>query len=491
MKNRIRFNQVNLLENNGIYIKKSNDGKTAIIFPGHGSQYVNMLSDLRGRNKIVDETLAEAENYYKGITGDSFLEHLMTSDINTVSEIMQPAIIIANEVFFRIAIQEFKVKPHILLGHSLGEISALLASGVISFKDAIKISYSRAKSLEYLDTSSQGLMLSLKLNNNKDEVLINTYLENHNNLELAIVNSKFQKVVSGAKESILRLEKYCQKVDIVAKILPVPYPFHSKLLRPIKHQYEKVIKDIEFNLPKIPVYSTILTRLYEDREVELTLTGEILLKSDNQLVMKVTLSSDFVNSKGVVLQKNIIHSSGIIEMNNLLTTESVERYRDMLGKYNSIQIKKHLNMDKYYLKGADNIFFGPNFRNISNVRVDNSKKISIGDINVTDESKVFNFINNIDSKINPILIDNVGRLMLLNEFYQNGNTVVPTFISKTISLESFNIGEKVKAYVEKVAENGDEVIYDAFVFNESKLLLIIEQMHLTKVGQTSDYEIEI
>ena len=1418
MKNRIRFNQVNLLENNGIYIKKSNDGKTAIIFPGHGSQYVNMLSDLRGRNKIVDETLAEAENYYKGITGDSFLEHLMTSDINTVSEIMQPAIIIANEVFFRIAIQEFKVKPHILLGHSLGEISALLASGVISFKDAIKISYSRAKSLEYLDTSSQGLMLSLKLNNNKDEVLINTYLENHNNLELAIVNSKFQKVVSGAKESILRLEKYCQKVDIVAKILPVPYPFHSKLLRPIKHQYEKVIKDIEFNLPKIPVYSTILTRLYEDRdianlveilgeqlitpfnfreiievlyntynvklylecganqimtnlineilsdkehcsinmnskkendivaleksklrldmiktevntkkvtkvinkltgypielidkiiqsgnsiedyglefalpkqmqekivqefnestgtgstystfnslileqkshdgepnndlvevntdtttdeplskveiskvvksfitdktgypeelledeadleadlgidsvkqseimakvrtefklsdivdseesvphtisdivsyiksnqsntvpllnssipistdksivniqpdefyemsrysastidmaindeasyplenrnilligdskdgelsklmlerlsesnnkvalisplefdfsnsediknvfqervnqlgyvdciinlqgltnivsinsdmtteewestvlslynglfysskisyeflknhtnsayfgvtnigkyfgvennqnevinplgalvtgfvkalekelrpfktkvvdiddsdhltneeisnillrefssignlieigiknktrkgivtktmenvafeekysfssndvvlatgggrgitfecakqlalktgakliltgrtdipsmdedyiqmtgvefdsyksrfmiqqkklnpkysaldillkyeklrnsrilaknieslknlninfeyikcdfasekdvirlkkyldenniqisgiingaglpsfgkvnaknenaalnvvkvkanatfllykyfiqyglvkfiihmgsisgrfgmdgqvdysaaadflvkmsdninslsqtksvvigwpawdevgmatnddvqkvqkyerglsyisvsegtqrfleeiflykgtnevllfhnlgtknmplgqldytndivgfseviskdgrvcnreeypmidsvkyidenkiiakrklsidydehlkehivkgtsvlagvyhveaaaeladlylnnfgmkeykvaeisefefekfikvyedrEVELTLTGEILLKSDNQLVMKVTLSSDFVNSKGVVLQKNIIHSSGIIEMNNLLTTESVERYRDMLGKYNSIQIKKHLNMDKYYLKGSDNIFFGPNFRNISNVRVDNSKKISIGDINVTDESKVFNFINNIDSKINPILIDNVGRLMLLNEFYQNGNTVVPTFISKTISLESFNIGEKVKAYVEKVAENGDEVIYDAFVFNESKLLLIIEQMHLTKVGQTSDYEIE-
>lgn len=186
MKNRIRFNQVNLLENNGIYIKKSNDGKTAIIFPGHGSQYVNMLSDLRGRNKIVDETLAEAENYYKGITGDSFLEHLMTSDINTVSEIMQPAIIIANEVFFRIAIQEFKVKPHILLGHSLGEISALLASGVISFKDAIKISYSRAKSLEYLDTSSQGLMLSLKLNNNKDEVLINTYLENHNNLELAL-----------------------------------------------------------------------------------------------------------------------------------------------------------------------------------------------------------------------------------------------------------------------------------------------------------------
>lgn len=79
----------------------------------------------------------------------------------------------------------------------------------------------------------------------------------------------------------------------------------------------------------------------------------------------------------------------------------------------------------------------------------------------------------------------------INEFYQNGNTVVPTFISKTISLESFNIGEKVKAYVEKVAENGDEVIYDAFVFNESKLLLIIEQMHLTKVGQTSDYEIEI
>lgn len=52
------------------------------------------------------------------------------------------------------------------------------------------------------------------------------------------------------------------------------------------------------------------------------------------------------------------------------------------------------------------------------MRVDNSKKISIGDINVTDESKVFNFINNIDSKINPILIDNVGRLMLLNEFYQ-------------------------------------------------------------------------
>ena len=232
-------------------------------------------------------------------------------------------------------------------------------------------------------------------------------------------------------------------------------------------------------------------KVYEGREVELTLTGEILVKNDNRLVMKVTLTSDFINKKGVVLQKNIIHSSGIIEMNNLLTTESVEGYRDVLDKFNSINIEKHLNIDKYYLKGADNIFFGPNFRNISDVEVDSSKKISIGNINVTNESKVFNFINNIDSKINPILIDNIGRLMLLNEFYQNGNTVVPTFISKTISLDKFNVGEKVKAYVEKVGENGDEVIYDAFVFNESKLLLIIEKMHLTKVGQTSDYEIDI
>lgn len=260
MKNRVGFDQVNLLEKNEIYIKRSNTGKIAIIFPGHGSQYVNMLYDLRGRNEIVDETLVEAENYYKDITGESFLEHLITSDINTVSEVMQPAIIIANEVFFRIATQEFKVKPHMLLGHSLGEISALSASGVISFKDAIKISYSRAKSLEYLDDSSQGLMLSLRLNNNKDESLIDTYFENHNNLELAIVNSKFQKVVSGAKESILRLEKYCQKVGIVAKVLPIPYPFHSKLLQPIKHQYEEAIKDIEFSLPKIPIYSTILKR---------------------------------------------------------------------------------------------------------------------------------------------------------------------------------------------------------------------------------------
>ncbi|MBZ5965585.1 ACP S-malonyltransferase, partial [Leuconostoc gelidum subsp. gasicomitatum] len=262
MEKEIALERIQLLEDNGIYLKRNISGKKAVIFPGHGSQYVNMLSDLKGKHKIVDEVLKESEDYYKEIAGMPFWERLKTDEINTIPTLMQPAIIIANEVYFRILKKKYGVCPNVLLGHSLGEISALCAASVISFKDAIKIAYQRAKCLEFLDEKSKGRMISLKLSSNEEEKAINNYLFLHDNLELAIVNSQTQKIISGTKEDIKQLEKYCESIEIVSYILPVPYPFHSALLESIKGKYQQEIKKISFTIPSINIYSTILSRLY-------------------------------------------------------------------------------------------------------------------------------------------------------------------------------------------------------------------------------------
>lgn len=155
--------QIKLLEKNGIFLKKEFKGKTVVTFPGHGSQYVGMLTSLKNSDPLVAEIINEAEKYYEQLTGEQLYERLATKDINTLPTLMQSAIILANEVFYRILTERFNITPDYVVGHSLGEISALRAAGMITFKDALSIAFHRAKSLEVLKPKNQGYMLSIKL----------------------------------------------------------------------------------------------------------------------------------------------------------------------------------------------------------------------------------------------------------------------------------------------------------------------------------------
>lgn len=259
--------QIKFLEKNGIFLKKEFNGKTVVTFPGHGSQYVGMLTSLKDNDPLVDEIVNEAEKYYEQFTGEKLYERLATEDINTIPTLMQPAIILANEVFYRILTERFNITPDYVVGHSLGEISALRAAGVITFKDAIRIAFYRAESLEVLPPKNQGCMLSIKLTDDKENELT-AYLKNHPKLEVAIVNSELQLIISGRKKDIHSLQEFCRARQLSTLILPIPYPFHSTLLQDSVGVYANSIKNITFNAPEIPVYSSILSRLYSVNDVE-------------------------------------------------------------------------------------------------------------------------------------------------------------------------------------------------------------------------------
>ena len=257
--------QIKLLEKNGIFLKKEFKGKTVVMFPGHGSQYVGMLTSLKNSDPLVAEIINEAEKYYEQLTGEQLYERLATKDINTLPTLMQPAIILANEVFYRILTERFNITPDYVVGHSLGEISALRAAGMITFKDALSIAFHRAKSLEVLKSKNRGYMLSIKLAGTKEK--LTAYLNDHPQLEIAIVNSESQLIISGRKKDIHALQEFCRTQQLSTLILPVPYPFHSTLLQDSVSVYANSLKNITFNAPTIPVYSSILSRLYSVNDV--------------------------------------------------------------------------------------------------------------------------------------------------------------------------------------------------------------------------------
>ena len=268
--------------------------------------------------------------------------------------------------------------------------------------------------------------------------------------------------------------------------------FHIEAAAELADLYLNLNEQNGFRITKIRDFNFMrFIKVYPTRTVDLKITGNIIFQNEDKLIIKMIITSDFKNIDGVVLQNDIVNSSGIIEMEKNSIPITPANFETDLIEINNIDMEKSLDIYKYYDKGKENIFFGPEFQNINNVRTDSNKNITGANIIVTDESGVFTFLKNINSQINPILIDNFGRLMLLNEFHQNGSTVVPTHISETVKYGNFKIGEQLKVYVKKIGEENNEVIYDGYIYRDKELLLSIKKMHLTKVGQVSDYDIAL
>ncbi|WP_432662353.1 SDR family NAD(P)-dependent oxidoreductase [Wukongibacter baidiensis] len=257
----------------GIYLgnNKTSEGKTALLFPGHGAQYPNMLKELVDVYPIVRDTFKEADEEYKNLTGEKLSDCIfydneenksIIEEKMTKAEVMQPAIFTANMALYRL-LRSFGIDGDVYIGHSLGEIAALAAAEVFTFREGLKITYYRAWSLNQIEEKNRGTMISLKLRR-QDTALKKVLNEAKGYCNIALHNSPQQVIISGEERALNNINDYCSKNNIISTKLPVSHGFHSNLLDPAVSHFEEKLKAFKYRKPKKLVFSTISSKLYDN-----------------------------------------------------------------------------------------------------------------------------------------------------------------------------------------------------------------------------------
>ena len=229
------------------------------LFPGQGSQFKGMGKNLLGLYKISKDYYSKAEE----ILGFNILEISLEDPMNNLNQTQftQPAIFI-NSIIKDKILQDNHYTPNAVAGHSLGEYSALVSSGVLSFEDALKVIKTRAYEMQKSGKNNAGGMLAI-LGATKEQ--IDELCNAAEMLVPANYNSNEQIVLSGSKKSIEDTLKRCQKIGL-RKVVPLKTSgaFHSPLMKSARNSLSKVIKSVDFKDAKIPIYQN--THPYPEKE---------------------------------------------------------------------------------------------------------------------------------------------------------------------------------------------------------------------------------
>ncbi len=220
----------------------------AFIFPGQGSQKLNMMGDFYDEypeaREVMDEACDVLEIDLRSIIFGND-EHELTKTYNA-----QPALLTTSIMAFEVA-KSKGIDFDVVAGHSLGEYSALVAAGVISFEDAIRAVRLRGELMESAIPSGAGSMLAvLGLPPDKVEEVVNEI----DGVYVANYNSPLQIVVSGEITSLLRSVDMFKAAGAKRTVqLNVSGPFHSPLMAPAKEKLSDFLNSIEFKRPEVPV----------------------------------------------------------------------------------------------------------------------------------------------------------------------------------------------------------------------------------------------
>lgn len=231
--------------------------KTAFLFPGQGSQKVGMGKELFGNFPQAREIFEEADDIL-GFPLSRLCfegpEEKLKSTENT-----QPALLTVSTVVFRLLGRD----PLLAAGHSLGEYSALVAAGSLSFADALILVRNRGRYMQEAVPSGEGAMAAV-LGLSYQEVTGKLREMHHGVVEVANWNSPDQIVISGEKQAVEQALAVMQAPKSV--ILPVSAPFHCRLMRPAEERLAYDLRQVEFRDLRFPVITNVDARLIKEGE---------------------------------------------------------------------------------------------------------------------------------------------------------------------------------------------------------------------------------
>ena len=244
---------------------------TALLFPGQGAQYIGMCSRLIENYSCAADIFRDADD----CLGFSLTEMILHGDMPelTHSANAQPAVVTASYALYEVFVRETGIVPCCGIGHSLGEISALMASGALSFCDGVRFARKRGEIMHRAFKEKRGRdALILELPEEVVEKEVREVCCTEGYVAVSCYNSPVQYIVAGLSTALKALEKRIRKLGgeyVPFSMLPmkVDAPYHSELMDFIVPELESELHDIEFRPFNWMVISTISGKPYANHHI--------------------------------------------------------------------------------------------------------------------------------------------------------------------------------------------------------------------------------
>lgn len=308
--------------------------KKVFLFSGQGSQYVGMGKKLCENYKVASDMFDEASEALgfdlKKLCQQGTMEEL------TLTYNAQPAILTTSAAMFKVCMENDGIKPDILAGHSLGEISALTCAGAIAFPDAVKIARKRGEFMQEAVKPGEGAMYAVMT---RDEEKVHDICKEISTSEsfvgISNYNSRTQIVISGNVAAVEHAAKVLEGEDIKVKQLKVSAPFHCPLMQPAADKLKEELQKYTFSDLLYPVLSNYTAKPYIGIDV-------IIDNLAAQLVNPVRWSDSMTYLKKAMIEYGVEMGPGYVLKNMMKTNISDIRIFSYDNTTDINKLKEHI-----------------------------------------------------------------------------------------------------------------------------------------------------
>ncbi len=258
-----------MLRQQGVFVGRGTAPKVAFLYTGQGSQYVNMLQDLRASEPIVADTFREADEVMTPLLGRSLSSYIFIDgdDPDAVAqleqqllqtEITQPAVLAADASISRL-LGAYGMRPDMVMGHSLGEYGALVAAGSLTFAAALEAVSARGREMARLSVEDNGAMAAVFGPLTEIERIVD---ETPGYAVIANINSNNQAVIGGATDAVLAAIESFGAAGLQAVRIPVSHAFHTSIVAPASVPLVATLERLDVQPPQIPLVANVTGEFY-------------------------------------------------------------------------------------------------------------------------------------------------------------------------------------------------------------------------------------
>ncbi len=253
----------------GIFRGHGPAAKVAFLYTGQGSQYVNMLRQLRATEPIVAETFAEADRVMTPLLGRPLSDFIFVndSDAEAVAKaenslrqtaITQPAVLATDLALTRL-LAAYGIEPDFTMGHSLGEYGALVASGALPFPDSLEAVSARGRGMTQVAMKDNGRMAAVFAPLEEIERILKTI---KGYVVIANVNSNRQAVIGGESEAVQRAMEAFLVAGFDVAALSVSHAFHTSIVAGASEPLRRVLERLHLESPRLPIIANTNGEFY-------------------------------------------------------------------------------------------------------------------------------------------------------------------------------------------------------------------------------------
>ena len=264
------------LEEQGIYIQTSVAAcrRVAFLFPGQGSQYPDMLRELAEASPAARERMNAANEVLQRMTGESFATLAWGDAARLGHDVWttQAAMLVA-DAMLAAALQERGLSPDVVCGHSYGEFAALVAAGVWSLEQALRVTHDRSTAINSSRSGHGGLMSV----DSPAERVASLISQHRCRVYVTHYNAPQQTVVGGDDRSLAEFSALLVSEGLTPRQLPVPSAFHTPLLADTQEPLRRALAAESLLPPKVPVLSSVTNRyVAEPDEIRANLVAQMV-----------------------------------------------------------------------------------------------------------------------------------------------------------------------------------------------------------------------